>query len=299
MRSLAADAANERDLGRVRRHLLHAQHRIRVERDEAPREPVEHRDLARGIVVAADPLEHQRRRRALEAHRVLGRGVALLEHELSVAPGEDLEQLGLGLLDQRARQVVRRQRAHLDQDLALAALLLLHALDRFGQRLAGDHLLAEQDLAQAFAEQVRSHGDRIALDERHDLLRAPVQQQQRAGRAPRVQALQQAREGDVLEVVGEVGLLGRPATWRCARRRGFRAAAPDRAATIRRPPAAPPAGAHHRRRRRRRRRGGRLGGRWRCRRLWAAAVALGSVGGRGVTTSSGAGWNASGPAASR
>jgi hypothetical protein len=58
---------------------------------------------------------------------------------------------------------------------------------------------AAQDLTQAFAQDVRAHRNRVAVGERHDLLRGVPHQQQRAGGAPREQALQQAREGRPLQ----------------------------------------------------------------------------------------------------
>ena len=126
-----------------------------------------------------------------------------LEHELAVGPGEDLQKLGLDLVDQRALQVVRRQGAHLDQDLPLLALLLLHARDGGRERLAGDELLLQQDLPQALTEKVRADRDRIAVGEEDDLLGVVAQQQQRAAGARGVEPLEHARQRRPLERPGE------------------------------------------------------------------------------------------------
>ncbi len=88
------------------------------------------------------------------------------------------------------------------------ALFLLHAPDRFGQHLAGDEALLQQDAPQRLAEDVRSHRHRIPLDEDDDLLGGLVQQQQRPRRPLRVEALEQARERRALQGPLQLGVVG-------------------------------------------------------------------------------------------
>ncbi len=179
--------------------LLQPQHRVGRQHDEAPRVPIQHGRLPGVVVVAADAFQDQPRRRPLEPRAGGGRGGAGLEQELAVHPREDLQQLRLQLVDQRAPQVVRGQHAHLDQDLPLLALLLLHAGDRRPQRVGRDQLLFQQQLPQTFGDDVRAHRNRVAVSHVGDLLRRLVQQQQRPGRARHVQALQHLRERGPLQ----------------------------------------------------------------------------------------------------
>ena len=197
--SPAVDAADERELGRIRRHLLQPQDRVGAEGDVEAGRAIERRLLPRVVVVAADPLEDHRRGRALEPDGAGGGGLARLEHELAVGPGEDLEQLGFELIDERALEVEGGQSAHLHQDLPLLALLFQHARDGLGEDVGGDEPLFEQDLPERFVRHVRAHRHRVAAREGDDLLGRVLEQQQRAGGPLGVEALEQPGEGSALQ----------------------------------------------------------------------------------------------------
>src|SRR5450432_1079288 len=89
------DLANELLFGGIGRDLLKAQHRICTRCHKLSGMGRQDGALPCLIVVAPDPLQNQRRGRTAEPQRLTVGSLALLEHELTVGPGEDLEELRL------------------------------------------------------------------------------------------------------------------------------------------------------------------------------------------------------------
>jgi hypothetical protein len=186
----AVDPAQELRVGSVDREVLEAVEVALALREVAAR-------LTREITV--DPLQRealahavqdQARRAAPEPERVGPFDPrAALEAERARGPREDLEELLVGLRAQRVGHLLFGERAHRDEDLAVAHAVLLRLLARLVDHLFRERAASAQVVRERLAHQVGAHRDRIAVAQLDPLALLLVREVQRAARAQSVKVV--------------------------------------------------------------------------------------------------------------
>ena len=96
-------------------------------------------------------------------------------------PGKQVEQLLAGLIGEQAIELWARDRAELDQALALLLARGLRATQRLVQHALVDPACGQQAPAERLARQVRTHQHRLAVAQQQHLVALAVLEVQRAG----------------------------------------------------------------------------------------------------------------------